>query len=185
MINNCKLQALKNSYLRNLKLMYKLKNMKLIIPFVGLCLIVSCVSKKDIYYLQDANEKGVGNIVYETAKIQPNDILKITVESSEPTAVIPYNRGGDQGLMQQDLQVMQLNGFIVSINNTINFPVLGELSTLNLGLIELAEVIKYRLKEGGHLNNPSVNVRLINSKITVLGEVNAPGTYNFTENIPD
>ena len=155
--------------------------MKLTMSIIGLFLIVSCASKEEIYYLQDANEKGVGNIVYETAQIQPNDILKITVESSEPSAAIPYNRGGGQGLIQQNIQTMQLDGYLVSTNNTIDFPVLGEISTLNLASSELAEVIKNKLKEGGHLNQPSVNVRLINAKITILGEVNAPGTYTFTE----
>ena len=151
-----------------------------LIKVMALVLLVGCASKEDIYYMQDAGDKAVGNIVYDTSQIQPNDILKIAVESSEPSAVIPYNRGG-QGLAQQTLQVMQLDGYLVSVNNTINFPVLGDISTLNLTTIELADTIKDLLKEGGHLTEPSVNVRLVNAKVTILGEVNAPGTYNFTE----
>jgi polysaccharide export outer membrane protein len=37
------------------------------------------------------------------------------------------------------------------------------------------------LETGGHLVEPSVNVRLINGKVTVLGEVRNPGTFTFTE----
>ena len=51
--------------------------------------IIGCASKEDIYYLQDAKNNAVGNIIYDTSQIQPNDILKIAVESSEPSAVIP------------------------------------------------------------------------------------------------
>ena len=63
----------------------------------------------------------------------------------------------------------------------INFPVLGTISTLNLTTQDLAEFIKTELVERGHLTDPNVIVRLLNAKVTILGEVKAPGTYNFTE----
>jgi len=46
---------------------------------------------------------------------------------------------------------------------------------------QVEEAIRKKLVDGGHLTNPSVNVRLINAKVTILGEVNQPGTFNFTE----
>ena len=46
----------------------------------------------------------------------------------------------------------------------------------------LESYIKNRLQREGHLINPSVSVRLLNAKVTLLGEVKAPGTYTFTEN---
>ncbi|MDC0957659.1 polysaccharide biosynthesis/export family protein [Flavobacteriaceae bacterium] len=142
----------------------------------------SCASKEDIYYLQDAELNAVGTFVYESSLIQPNDILKITVNSVEPLTSLPYNRGANlNGNMPQNIKVMQLEGYLVGLKNTINFPVLGVISTLNLTTQNLAELIKNKLIDGGHLKNPSVNVRLLNAKVTILGEVNTPGTYNFTE----
>ena len=44
-----------------------------------------------------------------------------------------------------------------------------------------AEIIKL-LVQGQHLLDPLVNVRLLNGKFTVLGEVQKPGTYSFVEN---
>ena len=76
---------------------------------------------------------------------------------------------------------MQLEGYLVDSKNIINFPVLGPISTLNLTIQDLAEFIKKELIERGHLTDPNVIVRLLNAKVTILGEVNAPGTYNFTE----
>lgn len=143
-------------------------------------LATGCATKEDIYYIQDANDKAVGDILYESSQIQPNDILKITVESSDPSAVIPYNRGNSNAI-SSSIQLMQLDGYLVSVNNTINFPVLGEISTRDYTTTQLANHIKNILKNGSHLSDPSVNIRLVNAKVTILGEVNQPGTYNFTE----
>jgi len=147
---------------------------------IGLLILSSCASKEDIYYLQDAELNAVGELVYESSLIQPNDILKITVDSSEPLTSLPYNRGATAGAAQ-NIQVMQLEGYLVDSKNIINFPVLGPISTLNLTIQDLAEFIKKELVERGHLTDPNVIVRLLNAKVTILGEVKAPGTYNFTE----
>lgn len=152
-----------------------------LIGLLMLFIAASCASKKDIIYLQDADTEAVSAISYQDATIQPNDILKITVETLVPEASAPYNRSTAQGAQSQSIQLMQLDGYLVTINNTINFPVLGEISTVNVTTTQLAEKIKEALVKGGHLSNPSVVVRLINAKFAVLGEVNQPGTYSFTE----
>ncbi len=152
-----------------------------ILGLLVLLLLSSCASKKEVLYMQDATKQGGGQVKYESAKIQPNDILKITVESLVPEAALPYNKISSAGSQPQNLQILQLDGYLVSLNNTIKFPVLGEISTANKTTKALEEDIKGKLTSGGHLSNPMVNVRLINAKVTVLGEVNKPGTYNFTE----
>lgn len=154
------------------------------LKFCGLLMLIflsSCASKKDVLYLQDADNVANTNLNYTNATIQPNDILKISIESLEPEAALIYNKGVSQNVQVQSLELLQLNGYLVSIDNTINIPNLGDVSTANLTTQQLATKIKLTLTEGGFLKNPSVNVRLINAKVTVLGEVNKPGTYNFTE----
>ena len=81
-----------------------------------------------------------------------------------------------------NLEVMKLEGYLVSQNKTINFPVLGELSVASKSTADLEIDIKNRLETGGYLINPSVTVRLLNAKVTILGEVKQPGTFTFTEN---
>lgn len=152
-----------------------------IIYLLVVVLISSCASKKEILYLQDAETTGSGEVKYNSATIQPNDILKITVGALDPTAALPYNRSSSQGMQPQNVQLLQLDGYLVSLDNTIKFPVLGEISTENQTTKQLENNIKEKLVSGGHLLDPTVNVRLINAKVTILGEVNMPGTYNFTE----
>ncbi|WP_299129311.1 polysaccharide biosynthesis/export family protein [uncultured Winogradskyella sp.] len=131
--------------------------------------------------MQDATSVGANTINYQFANIQPNDILKITVESLVPEAAIAYNKASMQSVQPQNIQVLQLDGYLVSSENTITFPVLGELSTAGKTSKELEDAIKNQLISGGHLSDATVNVRLINAKVTILGEVNKPGTYSFTE----
>jgi len=151
--------------------------------FLIVLFLFSCTSKKEILYLQDIENVAVGSINYDSPLIQPNDILKITVDSGIASieALMPYNRDNIQTGSNQSIELIQLNGYLVDIDQTINFPVLGRLSTLNQTLISLSEKIEHMLEIGGHLDNPIVNVRLLNAKVTILGEVNNPGTYMFTE----
>ncbi|WP_296384950.1 polysaccharide biosynthesis/export family protein [Winogradskyella sp.] len=152
-----------------------------ILSLFCLILLASCVSKKEILYLQDIEANGERSVNYQSANIQPNDILKITVESLVPEAALPYNKTSGQGMQAQNIQLMQIDGYLVSIDNAISFPVLGNISTANLTTKQLEDAIKNKLVSEGHLTNPTVNVRLINAKVTVLGEVNQPGVYTFTE----
>jgi polysaccharide export outer membrane protein len=69
----------------------------------------------------------------------------------------------------------------VSSAGTIELPILGKLSVLDKPLQTIENDIKELLVSGGHLVNPTVTVRVVNSKVTVLGEVNRPGTYSFME----
>lgn len=152
-----------------------------VLVIVLLLVITSCASRKDILYLQDADANYSSKIEYQNATIQPNDILKITIETLEPLAALPYNRGVSGSASANSPELMQLTGYLVSNEGEINFPVLGQISVSNLTTRQIEDKIKELLVEGGHLNNPNIVVRLLNAKITILGEVNAPGTYTFTE----
>ena len=143
--------------------------------------ITSCATKKEILYLQDAEGTSTSEIKFQYTTIQPNDILKIDIETLVPEAAVPYNKSGSGQIQRSSLQLLQLEGYLVSNEGTITFPILGEISLLNLTTVDAEELIKEQLTSGGHLRNPKVNVRIINAKVTILGEVRVPGTYSFTE----
>ena len=88
----------------------------------------SCVSKKQVLYVQDLNAIDISKIPNSMYMVQENDILKIDVTSLEKKASIPYNKTSPQSNVGNSLDLMQLNGYLVSSNKTINFPVLGEIS---------------------------------------------------------
>ena len=141
----------------------------------------SCVSKKNLLYLQDIQNYNNSEVISSKKNIQENDILKIDVTSLELSASLPYNQPLFQTNAGINLEGMQLIGYLVSDNKTINFPVLGEISVAEKTPQDLEKYLKNLLEMGGHLINPRVTVRLLNSKVTILGEVRSPGTFTFTE----
>lgn len=162
----------------------KLKNIK---PFfIGiLCLILasSCVSRKEIAYLQDMPGTEINIDLAETSlKIQPNDLLTITVAAANLEAVQPFNlpvtsapRLGDVGVTGN----MQLLSYLVDSEGNIEFPVLGTIEVAGKTRQELVEFLKTKISE--YVQNPIVNIRIVNFQVTILGEVNRPGTYT----VPD
>jgi len=154
------------------------------IKLVGIILLgvlSSCVSKKEIFYLQDVDDFNNSTLVYDQITIQPNDILNITVGALVPETAIPFNRSYASETQQNSIEIMKLYGYLVSKEKTIIFPSLGAISVEDMSTTQLEGHIESKLTEGGYLNDPTVNIRILNAKVTVLGEVTKPGTYSFTE----
>ncbi len=144
-------------------------------------LLQSCMSKKDVLYMQDVNTVDSSAISFSETTIQANDILKIVIGSLVPEAAVPYNKISSGTLQANNIDIMKLEGYVVSQEQSIQFPILGTLSVKNKTTNQLSNHIKSLLEDGGHLTNPTVDIRVLNSKFTVLGEVKNPGTFNHTE----
>jgi len=156
-----------------------------LLKFTSIALFIvfqSCVSKKEMLYLQDVASYNNTEVTFTNDTLQVDDILKISVGALMPEAALPYNNITGGSVVANSIDVMKLDGYLVSQNSTINFPVLGELSVKEKTTQDLENDIKQLLVDGGYLINPNVTVRLLNAKVTILGEVKRPGTFSFTEN---
>ena len=142
----------------------------------------SCVSKKEMLYMQDLESFNNTDVTFTSHTLQVDDILKISVGALMPEAAIPYNKNSGGSAVANGIDVMKLDGYLVSETSTINFPILGELSVKDKTTKNLENDIKKLLVDGGYLIKPNVTVRLLNAKVTILGEVQRPGTFSFTEN---
>jgi len=149
---------------------------------ISIVFLQSCVSKKEMLYLQDVASYNNTEVTYNNHTLQVDDILKISVGALMPEAALPYNNVTGGSVVANSVDIMKLDGYLVSQNYTINFPVLGELSVKEKTTQDLENSIKKLLVDGGYLINPNVTVRLLNAKVTILGEVQQPGTFSFTEN---
>src|SRR6476661_3117228 len=144
--------------------------------------VFSCSSQKGVtnnylYNIRDTSGEYLHNI--PPALIQKNDLLAIRVYSKangiEPTVEAPYN-------LSSQLGDASITGYLVDQNGNIEYPQIGVIHVEGLTTDQVAESIREKLKD--KLNQPSVIVRFLNYRVTVLGEVKAPNTLNIpTERI--
>jgi len=160
----------------------KLHNLLKLTIIALFIVLQSCVSKKEMLYLQDVESYNNTEVTFKNHTLQVDDILKITVSALMPEAALPYNNVTAGSVVGNSIDIMKLDGYLVSQNSTITFPVLGELSVKEKTTKDLENDIKKLLVDGGYLISPNVTVRLLNAKVTILGEVQQPGTFSFTEN---
>lgn len=156
---------------------------KSILKAVFFALVLSsCASKKDLLYFQDAANYAAVPLANVKSIVEPNDILSITVSALVPETALPYNiqLGGGAGVTP-NIETMKVQGYLVSDEGLIVFPLLGDIEVKGKTTAQVAQELKKILESGGHLVNPTVNVRILNAKVTVLGEVNHPGTFSFSE----
>lgn len=156
----------------------------ILLGILCLFLTASCVSRKKIAYFQ--NMEDLKSEVYAARsdlKIQPNDLLTITVSAANIEAVQPFNlpvttapRLGQPGSVGG---AMELQSYLVDSDGNIEFPVLGTVHVAGHSRQELVEKLKKEIAV--YVQNPIVNIKIINFQVTVLGEVNQPGTYT----VPD
>ena len=161
----------------------QLLNLNFFVITAIILLLSSCATKEKILYMQNLDTYVPYELSYSDNTLQVDDILSINVETLMPQASIPYNKKTSGEISNNtNLEVMRLEGYLVSKDKTINFPVLGVISVAEKTAYTLEKHLKEQLIKGGHLIDPTVTVRLLNAKVTILGEVKSPGTYTFTEN---
>ena len=145
-------------------------------------ILTSCSTKSQLVYLKDFDKHNTySKVDYSTLNnnIEVGDILKIDVQTIVPEAAIPYNKITTGQTQSQNLDLLKLEGYLVDDFKMINYPVLGKVSVEGLSENQLESKITQLLLDGNHLTNPTVKVRRVNSKFTVLGEVRIPGTYSY------
>lgn len=154
--------------------------------------LVSCSGYKKLPYLKDAEsltkEQLLASATLYEAKIMPKDILSITVNSSIPGAAADFNlpllASGSTAVKQTSGSSSQnglagtLQTYIVDNKGKIDFPILGELSIGGLTKSQAEDLIAEQIYPKYLKEKPIVNIRMLNFKVSVLGEVARPGSYS-------
>lgn len=164
----------------------------------------SCIQQKQIAYFQKA-VNGSDTIAVAKAyvpKIQPGDILAIPVGSLSPLASSFFNpystmpvtsdnqqtgqNGNNSAGLATPLTQSSAPGYLVDASGNIEMPLIGSIKLAGLTTSQARDTLKNRLKY--YLKEPTVNVRFLNYKISVMGEVLRPSVYvipNETITLPE
>ncbi|MBZ9728629.1 polysaccharide export protein [Salegentibacter sp. JZCK2] len=146
-----------------------------------LFIISSCVSRKEMVYFQDIEQlrKSENRRSGNNLEIQPDDVLTIRVSAPEQEAALPFNLTKSITSQERIMGEVELETYLVSNEGTIEFPVIGTIEVKGLTNIELAKKIQDKIRS--YVKDPIVNVRILNFQISVLGEVNNPGTFSIED----
>jgi len=149
--------------------------------YLVVTVFTSCATKKELIYLNGTTNTADSEFKWSEMYLQPNDIVSVKVTSDVPELAAAYNISPLQQNALQGVQ-LQLQGYLVANDGTVNIPVLGVHKIGGLTLEQAEKQVQQALIDKGYLKNPVVVCRLLNAKFTVLGEVKVPGTYTFYEN---
>lgn len=155
---------------------------KIFLPMLLTVLLASCRSTEEIAYVADATRDSAIAVSGQFSKgIQSNDLLSIYVESETPEATLQFNQETNKIATSSSGAVLNpgttggVTGYLVNADGDITFPVLGKIHVAGLTHNELASTIEQRLVSEGHIKDPVVTVKLMNFKVSVLGDVAKPG----------
>lgn len=147
-----------------------------------LFLCFSCASRKNVVYYQniDSIESLQNSNSYEI-KIQPDDLLMIIVSAEDPEIAIPFNLSTISVSNSSKLDIVTgqqtIQSYLVDRNGNIEFPVLGKLKIGGLTRTEALKLLQDKISV--YIKSPIVNLRIMNFKVSLQGEVNLPGTYSI------
>lgn len=157
--------------------LYKL----LLIGLVGM-LVSSCVSREKIVYFQGDLESIEQMTANYSPVIQSDDLLIITVFGRDSEATKIFNQESNLSTTGSGTGSGgggRFQTYLVDEEGNIEFPVLGKVKLAGLTRIEAMDHMKSLLSRD--IIDPGVAISISNFKITMLGEVGSPGTYNLED----
>jgi polysaccharide export outer membrane protein len=157
---------------------------KSFISITSFCLLVvisSCTTHRQLVYLNNVDSVSTENFYPKSRpeyRIQTRDIMYIKIYSlnEDMSNMINQTIGSYQQNLFQNETSLFINGYTVSDSGNIEIPVLGEVLVAGKTMDEAINAIKQRANK--YLKDATVIVKLISFKISVIGEVSRPGTYN-------
>jgi len=164
-----------------------MKNLTLCVIIIIALFGASCTSKRQITYLQDiANTKAEIFTADENSlyKLKAQDVLFVKIVTSNPEVNTLFNISEQsvQGGVFNNEADQYLKGFVINNNGDIQLPIIGKINVINKDIEQAQEVIYTKATE--FLKEPTVYVKLLSFKYSVMGEVRSAGMYrNFNNKL--
>lgn len=176
-------------YLRSLPT-YNL-SMRLFLMLLTLVMFASCVSNRKSTLLQkdDLHAKGLPidtvvrsyNVERFDYRVQPNDIISVRFESLTPKEYDFFSSSVPQvGMSGLNTGNALLIGELVDEAGQIPLPVIGKVTVAGLTVFEIQDKLQQIANQ--YMESPVVKVRLLNYRITLLGEVASEGSITLANN---
>lgn len=153
----------------------------IVVVLLNLC---SCTSSRKFVYFNTLKDTIYKSGIKEIQPIiQKNDLLSISVSSLNPEATLVFNMPNVQQASNSVSATLvpsssQITGYLVNTDGTIQFPILGTLRVEGLTKKQLTDTLVKQLVSKKLLVDPIINIRFLNYRVTVMGEVAKPTVIN-------
>jgi len=161
---------------------FLLFSLKLLVVFA---LFSSCIPLRKQQYLQGVSKKDTTtfqefrNIKLSDYKVKPGDNLYIRISSLDPKTYTFFNNEAtgtySSAQYMNNEASIYLNSYMINDTGYIDFPIIGQIFVNDLTINQIKEKIQKSVDE--YLKETNVQVKLVNFKITMLGQVVRPGKY--------
>ncbi|MBL0065738.1 MAG: polysaccharide biosynthesis/export family protein [Bacteroidetes bacterium] len=145
--------------------------LKIVLPLL-LSVLFSCTSQKKLVYFQGNIPQLKESDIYKL-RIYPGDILSINIftinAEAYPYLAVPADKPSSDNRSAYE------KGYIVNEKGEVKLPLIGSVLLTGKTMSEATQILEGKFKE--FMEDPIVTVKKLNFKVTVLGEVNRPGTY--------
>jgi len=159
-----------------------MKSTYLLVLLVVMVCFASCISIKQLTYLQEPEVADDSLIsirkMQEPYRLQVNDLLSIRVKALDQETVGIFNPISDSNLNATGEEKLYYDGFVVDPHGNIRIPSLGEIAVLGHTVEEVRKVIEERLMRDYFKEeaNVFVTVKLAGIRYTINGEIGGPGS---------
>jgi polysaccharide export outer membrane protein len=164
-------------------------NLKLIL-IIALAVLSSCRSSKELIYLKDAVNNEIIKELQTDYILKTGDILYVSIKSMNPEVNRLFNpessmeagNGSSESSKYTTPSSAYLYGFEIDKEGNLKLPMLGKINVMGTIITEAESLVQKKADE--FLKDAIVKVKLLNFKVTVLGEVRNPGDYyNYSNSI--
>lgn len=150
----------------------------------ALLLLAGCVGRRNINYLEDPGLSEGASKLFENRKfeyrIQVNDVLSIRVLGLDDQTHRFFNVEAQNAMTGMSDAALYVNGFSVDRNGHVQFPTVGKIKVQGLTVGEAQELVQKKINE--YFTNATVILKLVSFRVSVLGDVQRPGSYFIYNN---
>ncbi|HLN56044.1 MAG TPA: polysaccharide biosynthesis/export family protein [Bacteroidales bacterium] len=148
----------------------------------AILLTSSCVTQRKVEYLQNRNEESFKEAEFPDYKLKPNDELFVQISSLDDAAASVFSNGTNQQVINAGTiqpYGASLMSYSIDRDGYLLLPVIGRILVRDKTLSQVSFEIRDSLNHV--LNHPIVSVKLVNRFVSILGEVNNPGHYSYSQ----
>ena len=138
----------------------------------------SCITNRDLEYIRSSKEIKNAKANKHDYRLQMGDLISIQISTTTEQQHDFFNKENSAN-SQLMMQNPYLYGYIIKEDGNLDLPSFGKVRAEGFTLQELENVIG-KIAES-YFESPIVKLNIINFEISILGEVNNPGTFKIVD----